>query len=373
VHAFTILITSPNRERWSEFNRESDCARLFFPVFSWEEIQQLQEGCFPGVTGVIERFLVWGGIPRYVLAKLGKDDQNQIYAALTSPDYRLLAECLDKKEMESDAATSHRLLHLKVRGEFDSSLKTTSSEFYELCRTELGSTFIADKVCEALMASADNQLRSLLALSPRSPSAAKLYGEVFERYSLKTLAAGGTFRIRLLQPDGRGAETDLELPSAVPPVAGFRTVEELKELNAKPGAASRLLRPTSKSFCAVDFILQGKRLANATVNRSHGLIVEGSSNTPSGLLPVAEAMGLVAPVPFYWIVPEADFNDWKRPQSLMMKGGADNSKKTVSMVEQYALAVPFEVLALTAAGRARGVKRKAEEEGGGEKSGASDE
>jgi len=145
VHAFTVLITSPKRERWSEFNKESDCARLFFPVFSWEEIQQLQEGCFPGVTGVIERFLVWGGIPRYVLAKLSRDDQNQIYAALTSPDFRLLADCLGKEEVESDAAASHRLWHLKVRGEFDSSLKTTSSEFYELCRTELGSTFIADK------------------------------------------------------------------------------------------------------------------------------------------------------------------------------------------------------------------------------------
>ena len=38
----------------------------------------------------------------------------------------------------------------------------------------------------------------------------------------------------------------------------------------------------------------------------------------------------------------------------MMKGTADNSKKTVSMVEQYALAVPFEVPALAAAGRSGG-------------------
>ena len=378
VHAFTVLITSPKLERWAEFYKEPDCERLFFPVYSWKEIVALQKGCFPslagGLEGVAARHARWGGIPRYVLAKPSERAQRRLEAALTKPDYGQLADILGKEELESEVAVSHRLLHLKVRGELEAGLEADNIDFYDLARTELGSSFIADKVCEALMASADNQLRGLLSLSPRPPSAAKLYGEVFERAALKALAAGGTFRIRTLQPDGLGAESDLVLPAASPSVAGFRTVEELEQL-ASGAAANRLLRPTSKSFCAVDFILQGKRPANATVDRSHGLILKGRRNTPSGLLPVAEALGLCKPVAFFWIVPEADFVDWKKPQRLLVKGAAETKKP--SAVVQYVLAVPFEVPALVAAAPSgagalgaagevqAGSKRRRKEAGGG--------
>ena len=151
---------------------------------------------------------------------------------------------------------------------------------------------------------------------------------------------------------------DLQLPPAAAPAAGFRTVEELAALAAAPagGAAAaasaaptRLLRPTSKSVCAVDFILQGGWPANATVDRAHGLILRGKSDTPSGLLPVAEALGLGEALDFFWIVvPEADSGDWKLPQRLLVKGGAAESAKA-RKVAQYALSVRFEAPAWVAA------------------------
>ncbi len=346
-NAFTILITSPNRDRWKEFFKEPDCKRLFFPVFSLEEIVQLQAACFPhvegGEEGMAERYARWGGIPRYVLAKTDIDAQKQLEAALTSPDYRQLADILSKEELESEAASSHRLLHLKVRGELEPAVDTSSVDFYALARTELGSSYIADKVCEAMMASADNQLRSLLSLSPRPPSVAELYGEYFERAALKILGAGGNFRVRLLQGDGKGVESDLVLPPATLPVAGFRTMAELATLAVAPAAAVRVLRPISKSFCAVDFILQGKRPANATVNKSHALILKGVK-LDSGLLPVAEAMGLDKPVVFFWVVPEEDFSAWTKPRPLQIEGKAPGAEHDQAVV-QYALAVHIEMVA----------------------------
>ena len=140
-----------------------------------------------------------------------------------------------------------------------------------------------------------------------------------------------------VQGDGKGVECDLSLPPATLPVAGFTTMAELSALAAAPAAAVRVLRPISKSLCSVDFIPQGKRPANATVNKSHALILTGVK-LDTGLLPVAEAMGLDKPVAFFWVVPEEDFSAWKKPRPLQIEGkapGADDAQTVV----QYALAV----------------------------------
>lgn len=121
VNAFTVRITSPNRARWSDFEKELDCRLLYFPVFSWDEILQLQQSCFRdvegGAEGAADRYARWGGIPRYVLGKTCESDQMKLESAMSKPDYRQLADLLGQVELKSDAVVSHRLLHLKVRGE----------------------------------------------------------------------------------------------------------------------------------------------------------------------------------------------------------------------------------------------------------------
>ena len=87
--AFTVLITSPRRERWKEFAKCVGARRLFFPVFSRHEIEDMRRACFPRLSGaeaeagVLERFGRWGGIPRYVLAKLDKKSQGLLESAVT--------------------------------------------------------------------------------------------------------------------------------------------------------------------------------------------------------------------------------------------------------------------------------------------------
>ena len=72
VAATTVLVTSPKRSRFKEFVKDRGL-RLYFPVFSRNEIEDLLEAAFPslhtpeGRLGVWERYSKWGGIPRYVL------------------------------------------------------------------------------------------------------------------------------------------------------------------------------------------------------------------------------------------------------------------------------------------------------------------
>ena len=155
--AFTVLITSPVRERWKEFNKCVDARRLFFPVFSRAEIEDMRRACFPYLSGaeaevgVQQRYEKWGGIPRYVLGKLDKDSQELLARATTRIYVDALLRDLDKGEIESDAAVSHRLVHLKPAGErADGSFSDPhSADSYLFARSELGSTHIAEAVLRA--------------------------------------------------------------------------------------------------------------------------------------------------------------------------------------------------------------------------------
>jgi len=107
VNAFTLLITSPRREQWREFDKETDALRLYFPVFSRHEIDDLLRACFPcllgdaasgGEAGVQARYEKWGGIPRYVLGKLDANSQGLLESAVTSVKVDKLFACVGARE-----------------------------------------------------------------------------------------------------------------------------------------------------------------------------------------------------------------------------------------------------------------------------------
>jgi hypothetical protein len=125
------------------------------------------------------------------------------------------------------------------------------------------------------------------------------YGDVFERFALKSLQAGGVFSLRRLQLDDNGVESELMLePSRLP----LRTFQKASELDGV--TTDRMLQPRSKSFCAVDFVFQGGRPANATVNKEHKLILHSMHNPSTGLFAVVDALKKPRPIDFYWIVVE---------------------------------------------------------------------
>ena len=137
--AFTLLVTSPRKDRWHEFYKEMDCTMLFFPVFTLDEIRACRDECFPGAddAGMLSRFARWGGIPRYVLAKLEAAAQQQLEDAVNSTTLDSVLEHSGALELKSDKDMSHRLLHIKVAGETDASLQTSSADFYCKSRNEL--------------------------------------------------------------------------------------------------------------------------------------------------------------------------------------------------------------------------------------------
>ena len=97
-----------------------------------------------------QRFEKWGGIPRYVLAKLDKDSQEQIARATTRINVDALVRDLEG-EIESDTTDSHHLVHLKPAGERADGtfVDPGDADSYLFARSELGSAHIKHAVLVA--------------------------------------------------------------------------------------------------------------------------------------------------------------------------------------------------------------------------------
>lgn len=178
--ATTVLVTSPKRVRYKVI-QEMGAKHLVFPVLSRNEIYDMLECCFPHLhdsaarEAVEQRYLRWGGIPRYVLALLDPAAQDELQSALSKLDLDRLADVMGNKDVEDDTAVAHRLFHLKPAGETtEGFVGGDSLSAYVLDRTELASKVIAKEVYTALLQSRSNKLLTLLAQPTKNSQLAKL-------------------------------------------------------------------------------------------------------------------------------------------------------------------------------------------------------
>jgi hypothetical protein len=363
--AFTLLVTSPRKDRWHEFNKEMDCTMLFFPVFTLDEIRACRDECFSGVddAGMMSRFARWGGIPRYVLAKLKAADQQQLEDAVNSTTLDSVIEHSGALELKSDKDMSHRLLHIKVAGETDASLLPSSADYYCKSRNELASKYVAELVVHAAMNMKHSRVLAFLYGSSGTAMFSVLHGQLFEPEALRILARGGDFPIRRLRgADGKDTNAASDEHLRIPPceLVSFGSMKALVAQLAAAPSPTVVYVPESKSFCAVDAILPGSALANATVSANHESIVLVPKNKqrrettdlevlvePPGLLGLVQALRLSnGPIRFYWLLPEDVYPHVTRARSLSVEGKVvklpnmcKEHAAVARRVEQYALCV----------------------------------
>ena len=126
---------------------------LFLPVFSLDEMRSCRDACIPHVddAGMMSRFARWGGVPRYVLAKLSEEDQQVLEEAVTGTTLDSIVEHFGALELKNEQGMSHRLLHIKVAGELDPKLLPSTAAFYRKARNELAFKYVAAVVVRAAM------------------------------------------------------------------------------------------------------------------------------------------------------------------------------------------------------------------------------
>eukprot|EP00891_Asterochloris_glomerata_P008663 jgi/Astpho2/8663/fgenesh1_pg.00127_%23_1_t len=84
--ARTLLVTSPDRQVYKEAIKRDNFKIIYMPVWSLEELEKCRTAMYPemAVADVRSRFDHWGGIPRFVLAKLDHADQRLLVQAISS-------------------------------------------------------------------------------------------------------------------------------------------------------------------------------------------------------------------------------------------------------------------------------------------------
>jgi hypothetical protein len=343
-----VLITSPVRERWKEFDKCVDARRLFFPVFSSAEIEDMRRTCFPRLSGaeaesgVQERYEKWGGIPRYVLAKLGKDSQELLNSAASRVNINELFNKLGTRELESDTGASHRLMHLKPAGEAADGTfaHPGDADSYLIACSELGSPYIKRAVFEALSDQELQRLDALLTHVPASPAAARLFGDLFEQAALQALLAGGEFDCCELSDGGKDDKLVL-LPSSKVFFASAAALAATVRSLSTAELDATVFVPSTANYTAVDAVLgRGRALVNFTINTKHDFKLQHGERNDEGAAPVADALAS-ADITIYWALPRTRYEQVRRRRQpfpvIKPRGGV----KAPRRVRQYAMCVPL--------------------------------
>ena len=352
VRAFTLYVTSPRCERTWEYRKTDNATMLYFPVLSWDEICEMRAACFPGVSeaGAKERYVRWGGIPRYVLGH--SKEQFLLSEAIRSFAPNDLASFSIEPAASDDMKGSHRVFHVKVQGEVDTTLLANNPEFYRFHSREFASKHVARMLLEWGTSQLRAEMVRVFAGAAGIPQLAVARRHVYEELALERLVQGGRFPVRRLTSGASGGGNEptgfLELPPA-----RRHTFSDVTVISEQ--LADGQLEPASKSFCAIDAVLAGRLPANATTSKSHRLVLRAPSTkneqagpsrqVKAGLAAVVEALGLrEGPIPFYWVVPPEVFDAWKRPQPMYSEGERLTAMGIAAdsigcRVEQYVLCV----------------------------------
>ncbi|DAZ96716.1 TPA: hypothetical protein N0F65_011753 [Lagenidium giganteum] len=178
--AKTILLTSPRRSIWFEFNK-TNCQSCYMPVWSLNEILQCRELIYSTTPEavVLDCFRRWGGIARYVLRFAQIENQQVLLdRAMDIVDLDWLVNACGQLDA-SDAHVSHRLLHYRVNKKFD-------NEYFVFA-----SKFVQQAVYKRLYEKDKRKLLELIGVSDGVGALAVLRGHLL-------LPRGGTFQIRRL-------------------------------------------------------------------------------------------------------------------------------------------------------------------------------
>jgi hypothetical protein len=113
-------------------------------------------------------FCRWGGIPRYVLQKLTRTQQDLLGKAIDSSSMRMLKESLGGEMPQP--SVSHRLMHIRAGPDFS------------FTWVEFASPYVAEKVFAKLWRTEQEKLKTFLAASADSEELGALRGILWEQF-----------------------------------------------------------------------------------------------------------------------------------------------------------------------------------------------
>ncbi|RIB25685.1 hypothetical protein C2G38_2138650 [Gigaspora rosea] len=240
-NARKIVVSSPNRDRYKEYEKEGLVDTRIMPTWDLEELEALHQSIYlnTNFNRLRELYALWGGIPRYVVEKAEiVSSQNLLEKALDTADFEKIIQSIGN--IESDKDVSHRLIHI------------TCNEEYLQTGVTFASKWVADHLLSRFEQSCFEKVKSFLLGSGLQPVFSGLRGQLFEAYAHKVLVRGNhTYRVRNLK-DGSVFQKHF---------TAFEHVlfTQLSSIG-RTEHEGKYCQPKSKTFCAIDAFVLGQSI-----------------------------------------------------------------------------------------------------------------
>ena len=283
----------------------------------WEEAELLL--CHEHVFGnssraeVLQRYSVWGGIPRYILQFTDIEDQQLLTDAVKECSITDLASCM--RDISKASKASHRLLHMSVNTN------------YTKGPVVFASSWVRDSLIQEYPQSEQQQVRAFMEASGGEPMVADFRGKLWEHHARRTLQGGGTFLCRDLGDIDKEPFT-IELEQ----YAASRGVWDSTDIAALENGAYGWCR--NRTFPAIDVAVQPDKLFQVTVSGDHGIDVRGL---------VAAVRAMRAPIDqvrLYFVVTPDVFRRYTKQTLKRIRGDLEAALLARS-VSQYVLKLDF--------------------------------
>ncbi|EGG20063.1 hypothetical protein DFA_07180 [Cavenderia fasciculata] len=232
----TLIVSSPNKSNYEEYMKDGKTSRIIMPL--WSSLEILASNCLifdHPIQDVQSRYFRWGGIPRYVLDKISRPDQELLVNAISSTN---LEACISSINMpDSPESGSHKVIHLDAEPGTD----------FVRQRVSFASNYVKEKLVQRFYWNWREEVIRKVSLVGTS----QIEGLLFEQLSHQTLINGGEFHIRSLDGKGNLGEYLHFAPAKCDSIQG--TTELASRLASKNRfPPDTYVRPTDLNFPAVD-------------------------------------------------------------------------------------------------------------------------
>ncbi|EGG13256.1 hypothetical protein DFA_00001, partial [Cavenderia fasciculata] len=248
----TLIVSSPNKSNYEEYMKDGKTSRIIMPL--WSSLEILASNCLifdHPIQDVQSRYFRWGGIPRYVLDKISRPDQELLVNAISSTN---LEACISSINMpDSPESGSHKVIHLDAEPGTD----------FVRQRVSFASNYVKEKLVQRFYWNWREEVIRKVSLVGTS----QIEGLLFEQLSHQTLINGGEFHIRSLDGKGNLGEYLHFAPAKCDSIQG--TTELASRLASKNRfPPDTYVRPTDLNFPAVDSFM-GQYLFQITKTNNH--------------------------------------------------------------------------------------------------------
>lgn len=303
--AKTILICSPRKDHYRNFDKYPLVTKRFMPVWTRKEIDLCRNMIYEYIPDdMFEKlYSEWGGNPRFVLEYAFDDtQQDTLEEAIKSCKMEIfdsVGEIVEEKD------TSHKIIHIHVNLPIVDDDEVGNDERGNTCfadNTQLldrygrqaytkkiikfASNYVKDRVIDKLETDIKNKLRMETKLSLEAGISNSLLGQVFEQIAHKILRNGGNFHIRHLESNTESIIT----------IINQDEILEFSENGIDLIEDGKYYQPESKNFPTIDSIIAPDKLFQMTIAKCHPIKM-------NGLKKLRNKLGGENEISFYFVIP----------------------------------------------------------------------